>query len=124
MGRYKTGEFGEARPILHYCFPQGTIIRKPAMATDTCHFIHQLQWSANINLSTTQNRFSYKGKILLHSTVSHMQLPGTIKTTNKIKMTRFMVFHSFSTHSKFTLVHNELKLLKNLAYPQNQMQVN
>ena len=124
MGGYKTGECGETRPSLHYYFPKRTIIRQPATAIDTCHFKHQLQCSANIHLSPKHKQFSHKGKILLHGTVPHMQLLGTFKTTNKIKMTRFMVFHSFSTHNILTLVHNELKLLKNLAYPQNQMHVN
>ena len=121
MGGYKTGEFGEARPSLHYYFPQGTITRKPATAIDTCHLTNPLQCSANIHLSATQNQFSYKGKILLHGAVSHMQLLGTFKTTNIIKMTRVIL----SAHTTNLLLYtNELKLLKNLAYPQNQMQIN
>jgi hypothetical protein len=39
MGEYKTGEFGEARPSLHYYFPLGTI-RKPVTAIDACHLKH------------------------------------------------------------------------------------
>lgn len=123
MGGYKSSECGEARPSLHYYFPKGTTVRKPATAIDTCHLKHQSQCSANIHLSATRKQFSYKGKIFLHGAVSHMELLGTFKT-DKIKITRFTVFHSFCTHNKFTLVHNELNLLKNVAHPQNQKQVN
>ena len=54
MGGYKTGEFGDARDGLRYYFPQGTIIRKPATAIDTCHLQCQLRCLANIHVSHTK----------------------------------------------------------------------
>jgi len=62
MGGYKTGECGQPRPSVHYYFTKGTIIRKPAMAIDTCHSKHQLQCLASIHLSATWEQFYTRGK--------------------------------------------------------------
>jgi hypothetical protein len=63
MGEHKTGEFREARPSLHYYFPQGTIIRKPATAIDACHLKTPItMFGKYSSVSHTKTSFHTGGK--------------------------------------------------------------